>query len=120
MIILGIDNSKRIISEKQLGKLSELLNRNKPILILMHVPIMAEGNCNELTECGEYFQLNYKGADENNFKFVDMIKENADKIIAVCAGHLHFKNECEIVPGVIQYVSSQGIAGNINRYEIGE
>ena len=120
MTILAIDNSKREISALQLEKLSELLYEDKPILILMHVPIMTEENREILMECGAYFQLNYSGADEKNLQFIDLIKKNPEKIIVVCAGHLHFKNESEIVPGVMQYVSSQGIAGNINRYEIGE
>ena len=86
----------------------------------MHVPIMTNDNKELLTECGEYFQLNYDGADKNNFKFIEMIKNNAEKIIAVFAGHLHFKNTSQITSGVTQYVSSQGITGNLNRYEIGE
>ena len=120
MIIFAIDNSKREISEKQLDAFKSLLGEQKPVLVLMHVPIMTEGNREALTECGEYFQLNYSGADNKNLKFIELIKENPEKIIAVCAGHLHFKNESEITDGVMQYVSSQAIAGNLNRYEIGE
>jgi hypothetical protein len=36
------------------------------------------------------------------------------------AGHLHFLNTCELAPGFTQYVSSQGLLGNLNRYVIGE
>lgn len=120
MFIFAIDNSERIITREQIDTLLSLLNKNKHILIVMHVPIKTNGNEKALTECGEYFQLNYNGADKNNLEFIDIIKENSEKIIAVLAGHLHFKNTSEITSGVTQYVSSQGITGNLNRYEIGE
>lgn len=48
------------------------------------------------------------------------IKQNSEQIVAVLAGHLHFANNTEITEGVMQYVSTQGDLGNINRYEIGE
>lgn len=120
MFVFAINNSQRTITCEQIEKFLSLLNKDKPILIVMHVPIMTNDNKELLTECGEYFQLNYDGADKNNFKFIEMIKNNAEKIIAVFAGHLHFKNTSQITSGVTQYVSSQGITGNLNRYEIGE
>lgn len=120
VIIFGIDNSSRNITEEQNEQLKKALLGEKPLIIAMHVPIMTEGNKNELEKCGEYFQLNNKDATKEVFEFIETIKQNASKIIAVLAGHLHFANNSEITPGVTQYVSSQGILGNINRYEIGE
>jgi hypothetical protein len=40
--------------------------------------------------------------------------------VAVVAGHLHFLNTCQLAPEITQYVSSQGLLGNLNRYVIGE
>ena len=90
------------------------------MILVLHIPIMAEDNRELLLSCGEYFRLNHSEADEETLKFIDLVQHNTDQIAAVLAGHLHFHNECEIAPGLIQYVSSQGILGNINRYEIGE
>lgn len=120
MVILGFDNSKRIITKEQIAALREALLENKPILITMHIPIMTEGNRELLQRCGEYYQLNHEGCPEENLEFIDIIRKNADKIIAVTCGHLHFANESEICPGVMQYVSSQGLIGSISFYDIGE
>ena len=119
LLIIGFDNSARRITPQQNAELKKALNTGKPLLIAMHVPIMTEDNRELLLECGEYFRLNHKDATPEVFEFIDIIKQNKEQIVAVLAGHLHFRNNTEIAKGVTQYVSSQGALGNINRYEIG-
>ncbi len=120
LVILGLDDSSRNIASCQIKKLKELLEGEKPIIIAMHIPIMTEGNKEKLEKCGEYFYINYPQCPEENIEFIKLIKENADKIICVLAGHLHFTDNTEIAPNLLQYVSSQGIMGNLNKYIIGE
>ena len=119
LLMVGIDNADRSITALQNARLRELLSTGKPMILAMHVPIMTEGNRNLLADCGEYFQLNHTGADRETLEFANILRENAGQILAVLAGHLHFGNVSEIAPGLKQYVSSQGILGNVNRYEIG-
>lgn len=119
MVILGLDDSQRAVNAGQLETLKRLLRGEKPLLILMHVPFSTPENRAILEECGEYFRLDHPQAGPEAEVFRELIRENAHKIVAVMAGHLHFGNVSELVPGVTQYVSSQGILGNINRYEIG-
>lgn len=118
-VIFGMDNSLRQVTAEQNRQLKELLLQGKPLVIAMHVPIMTEENREQLLECGEYFQLNHEHAPEEVQQFIEIIRQNPSRIIAVLAGHLHFANNTEITAGVTQYVSSQGVLGNINRYEIG-
>ena len=118
-VIFGIDNSLRQVTAEQNEQLKDVLLQGKPLIIAMHVPIMTEDNKEQLLECGEYFQLNHANAPEEVHDFIEIIQQNASRIIAVFAGHLHFANNTEITAGVTQYVSSQGVLGNINRYEIG-
>lgn len=120
LIILGFDNSRREITREQNARLREILELGKPVILAMHVPIMTDGNRDILFSCGEYFRLNHPDATPETLEFIELLKCSAPQIIAVLAGHLHFPNDSEIVPGLTQYVSSQGILGNINRYEIGE
>ena len=120
MVILALDDSQRQVSASQLDVLRQLLTGEKPILIAMHVPFSTPENRALLEKCGEYFQLDHPRAGPEAEEFRELIRENADKIVALMAGHLHFGNVSQLVPGVTQYVSSQGILGNINRYEIGE
>lgn len=120
MVIVGLDNHQRRITREQIDALSGIVSEGKPIIIVMHVPIMNDENRELLTKCGVYFQLNYDGCPEENLEFIDFIKENGKKIIAVLTGHLHFGNVSRISAEVTQYGSSQGITGNINKYIIGE
>lgn len=120
LLIVGIDNSCRQVTEAQNEQLRRLLSLGKPILLIMHVPVMTADNRNILLPCGDYFRLNHPDATEDTLSFIELLKANAGKIAAVLAGHLHFHNESEIAPGLPQFVTSQGVLGNINRYEIGE
>ncbi len=120
IMIVGFDDSTGKISQYQLEQFKNLLNLNKHLIITLHIPIMTEENAERLIKCGEYFRLNNESATAEVYEFIDLIKQNSDKIVAVLAGHLHFKNNSEIMPGLMQYVSTQGLLGNINRYEIGE
>lgn len=120
LIILGIDDSKREITEKQYDALVTALESKKKVIVAMHIPIMVEGNENVLKGAGEYFRLNYKDCPELNHKFIELIRSSADKIAAVLCGHLHFANNTPLSDGLVQYVSTQGITGNINKYIIGE
>lgn len=119
MIIIGFENSRREVTKEQNECLLDLFKAGKPVIIAMHVPVMTEENAPLLKESGEYFQLNYDGASETTLEFIDILKQHSEQIIAVFAGHLHYPNVSEIAPGLTQYVSTQGILGNINRFEIG-
>ncbi|MBE7043093.1 MAG: hypothetical protein E7399_06315 [Ruminococcaceae bacterium] len=119
LIVVGVNNSNRLISSEQNNKLLEILKMGKPVVILMHIPVLTAENEATLRECGEYFYINYDGAPKENFEFVEILKENAQTILGVFAGHLHFGNVSVIAPGLMQYVSSQGILGICNRYVIG-
>lgn len=119
LIIAGFDDASRVITAEQLDALQSLLAQPKPLIIALHIPIQVSDNAPH-RHCDDYFRLNYEGAPAENLAFIDLICQNAGKIAAVLAGHLHFLNACELAPGIPQYVSSQGILGNINRYYIGE
>ena len=119
LILVGFDNSLREITEEQNECLLKVLQKSKPVIVAMHVPVMTEENAHLLKESGEYFRLNHDGASETTLTFIEILKRHAAQIIAVFAGHLHYPNVSEIALGLTQYVSTQGILGNINRYEIG-
>lgn len=120
LLLIGLDDSCRSITKGQTRQFLTALSQGKPVIVVLHIPIMTEGNRDLLLDCGDYFRLNHPEADEDTLEFIDLLRQNSSRIAAVLAGHLHFRNESEIAPGLIQYVSSQGILGNVNRYEIGE
>lgn len=120
IIICGVDNSRGEITPAQIQAIKNLLSGGKPVIVAMHIPIMTEDNKSVLEKCEEYYILNRKGASKEVYEFIDLIKQNTDKIIAVLAGHLHFASNGKIASSLTQYVVSQGLLGHINRYEIGD
>ncbi len=120
LVIIGLDNSQRRISDLQLKAIEGFIAEGKPIIIVMHVPIMTSENYDRLMKSGVYFQLNYEGCPKENLEFIELIKRNGRSIVAVLAGHLHFSDISKISDEVTQYVTSQGVTGNIHKYVIGE
>ena len=112
------DKYKELNPEKYREDVDKIISQGKTPAG-MHIPIMVPGNREILEPCGEYFRLNHSEADEETLAFIELVKSHPGKILAVLSGHLHFRCNCDLVPGIPQYVSSQGILGNINRYEIG-
>lgn len=120
IIISAFDDSERFITLDQIQALKSLLTGDKPVIIVIHVPIVTKGNEERMRNSGVYYQLNYDGCPEENLEFIKIIKENADNVAAVLAGHLHYADISEVAPGVTQYVTAQGITGSMNKYIIGE
>ena len=116
---IAIDDSKKEIDDTIIEGIKRELSLGKPIVIAMHTPFIFEGT-REFSLCGEYFRLNYTGAPEKINEFLELLRENDDKIIAVLAGHIHCKSESRITENLTQYTASQGILCNVNRYVIGE
>ena len=120
LIIVGIDDSQRQVTAAQTARLLEVLALGKPVIVTLHVPIMTADNESILLNCGDYFRLNHPEATEETLAFIDTLRQNDKQIVAVLAGHLHFHIESQITPDLPQFVNSQSVLGNINRYEIGE
>lgn len=120
LVLLGFNNSERKITVEQNEFLEAELKNAENVIIAMHIPMASDENAEIFSKISDYFKINYDGAPKENFRFCEIIKQNSKKIAAVLAGHTHFMSAEEIAPDVMQYISSQGITGHINRYEIGE
>ena len=118
--IICVDNSQRIVTPEQNNALDYELSSGKKAIVVIHVPVMCEQNEKKLKPSGVYFQFNYEGCPEENLEFIKIIEKHAQNVIAVLAGHLHFSNYALLPGNVPQFVSSQAIVGNINRYVIGD
>jgi hypothetical protein len=118
--ILGFNNEDRTISKFQLDFLKEELQKDKKVIITMHVPILCESNREKVESLGEYFRLNNSDSTAETLEFIDTINKNSDKILMVTCGHLHFNYESSLDSKIPQIISSQGITGSINKYIIGD
>lgn len=120
LLVLGFDDSARVITPEQLAALREALAGEKPVVLLLHIPFAVPENEAMLRGCGEYFRLNHDDCPAENLEFIRLIKEHPHRIVAVLAGHLHFHHTCPVAGDLTQYVSSQGMCGHLNKYTIGE
>ena len=118
--ILAFDDAERHITRAQLDTLEAALREGKPLILVIHVPVMTPGNEEKLRAESPYFRLNYDDCPAENLEFIELIRRYPEPVAAVLAGHLHFADLSEIAPGVPQYVSAQGIVGSMNRYIVGE
>lgn len=120
LLVLGFDDSARVITPEQLAALDRALAGDKPLLILLHIPFAVPENEAMLRGCGEYFRLNHDDCPAENLAFIQRIVDHPHRIVAVLAGHLHFAHTCPVNGALTQYVSSQGMCGHCHRYIIGE
>ena len=84
----------------------------------MHTPIKTEDTAEIFKEVGDYYALNHNNQTKETKEFIELLKQNDDKIILVLAGHLHFKTVGHITNKLCQITASQNLTGNIFRYEI--
>lgn len=119
LLVLGFDDSQRVITREQLAALDAALAGDKPVLVLLHIPFAVAENEAMLRGCGEYFRLNHDDCPAENLEFIRRITENPHRVVAVLAGHLHFHHTCPVNGPLTQYVSSQGMCGHLNKYIIG-
>lgn len=119
LFIVGLDNSSREILPEQLEKLEEIFTKRKPVLLVMHVPMMTKSNHELLkARCGPYFVLNHECCSKTTEKFCTLLQSGKTPVEAILAGHLHFENVSEFAHGKYQFVASQGLIGFLNEFTL--
>ena len=118
LCLVGIDNSLKRVTKSQAEAVKDILKINKPVILVMHTPIKTEDTAEIFKEVGDYYALNHNQQTKSTKEFIELLKQNDDKIILVLAGHLHFKTVGHITNKLCQITASQNLTGNIFRYEI--
>ena len=116
-IIVSIDDSKKTIKERQLNALQEVLKRNKPILLTMHIPLLTKNNAQEMKQYDSYYVINYANTDEVTLNFLNLVV-TSPLIKAVFCGHTHGASMTYIAKDKPQYCSSSGLIGYVNNITI--
>ena len=112
-----MDDSRKTVSDADLGALQTLCDEKIPLIILCHIPLSTP-NCKALckekmTHMDDYFYLDSASEDECGRAFVELCM-NSDAVKAVVCGHVHGYYEMEITPGKPQIIGSQGMAGAVD------
>ena len=109
--LLAVDNNVQI-SDSQLALLKEQIKGGKKLLLVEHKPLLlGEFGESQLDRIGAYFFIGTERDNESTKKYVNLIKENSHRFIAVLCGHIHFANEQKITENLMQITTSSGLIG---------
>jgi len=121
LLIVGIDNSLMEIQESQLAFLQELSAKNKPILLLMHAPMLTDSIVEPVRKrWGEnadgYFLIDKETDTPVTRRFYSFVRSAESNVAAVFAGHIHISHSGEFAPGRMQYTSATAPLGICRKY----
>lgn len=119
-LIVGMDNGDKKIQAEQLAFLEAQFAKDKPILLLIHIPLYTEAIVGPVkAKWGEngcdYFTLGQPQDTELSRKFCQAVKRPDNHIAAIFAGHIHLAHEGEFSPGRMQYTSAPTFQGSIRK-----
>ena len=112
--ILSLDNSLKSVSIESLSRFKEELKDNKPIIVVMHIPISTQFNKEEMNKLDQYFIINEEDCDMITKEFIDLLVNN-DNVKAILTGHLHGFSKTYYAPGKLQVSASSGLIGMVNK-----
>ena len=109
--LIAIDNNKQI-TDSQLAFLKEQIASDKKLLLVEHKPLLL-GEFGEmlLDKIGSYFFMGVENDTEKTKEYVNLIKQNSHRFIAVLCGHIHFAREYKITEDLMQISTSSGLIG---------
>ena len=119
-VIAGVDNGDKQIQQEQLDALETVCTKGKPVLVLIHIPIMTDAILDPVRQkWGEngpdYFLLGQESDTALSRQFCRMLADPALPIAAVFAGHIHLSHTGEIIPGRMQYTSAPTFEGVLRK-----
>lgn len=121
LIIVGIDNNTSNVSEETVTAFGEILKKEKPVIVMMHVPVKPEKDESLSVMSKEIFADReliwgkdcYYYPDANTLALINMIKDENSPVQLLVCGHLHFTWDGEIAPGKRQHVFDAAFKKNI-------
>lgn len=102
-----LDDSDLKIIPEQIEFLKSLKQYNKPVILVIHIPLITEGlepSCMKIW--GTSFMLGTYDDTDLTKEAVSIIKADDSPIIAILAGHLHYENTSEFKKGHYQYCNA--------------
>lgn len=118
--IAGVDNGDKCIRTEELEQMQKLLAEEKPMLLLMHMPMLTSAIEEPVKQKwgedgGRYFLIGEPYDPENTRAFCDLLCQPKASVAAIFAGHIHLSHDGEFAPGKMQHVSAPSFEGTIRR-----
>ena len=117
-IVAAIDNSSDVVTDDTVNKFLSLYEKNKPIILLLHVPFHADTLAPDVMKTwgGRNITMGpgAMGSDWGSvIRLYNAVCVAEDTpVVAVFTGHIHFNHEDVFPNGVPQYVTSTGYTGD--------
>jgi Icc-related predicted phosphoesterase len=121
LIILAINDSENAISEEAVNKIKKILDKQKPTIVMLHVPIGTEYiSAEALRIRNQLYTIGTGGVTptESTQKALDMILSDKYQVFYVLAGHVHFSIQDNLNEKIVEYVTAPAFAGEFNVIKI--
>ena len=116
-VIVAVDNSDNQIAPECIEEYKEILQKGKPVIVMLHVPLLTQS---VLTKAREVWSNgvvlgggNFGGIypDEVSTEFINLTTAKDSPVVAVLAGHVHFYDRDMINDNIVQLVGDAGYKG---------
>lgn len=116
-IVVAVDNSSNQIAPEALEGYKQILQKGKPVVVLLHVPLLTQS---VLTKAKEVWSSavvlgggNYGGIYPNDIstEFINVTTAEDSPVVAVLAGHVHYYDRDMVNDNIVQIVGDAGFKG---------
>lgn len=125
-LVLGISDSTSQLTESMLQEIRQAFALGKPVILVQHVPL----DFGEDEPLKEYSRENWDGrvllwGDDGNYRaddvtqeYLDLLQDSGCPVVAVLAGHLHFRHEGMLNDRIRQYLFYPAYSGEVALFTI--
>lgn len=126
LLVITVDNSSGQVRPEALETYEKLLQTDKPVIVMLHVPLMTQsvlGRAREVWDSPVVLGAgNYGGIypNEESTRFVELTTAKDSPVELVLAGHVHFYDK-DYISGdkdILQIVGDAGFHGSAVRLHI--
>lgn len=120
-LIVGVSNNTSCLTEEALAHLKEAFAQGKPVILVQHVPLdslLEEGLRQKSQEVWQgrsllWGQDGIYEPDAVTQEFLDMVYAPDSPVVAVLAGHLHFRYETALNEQITEFIFNPAYAGEV-------
>ena len=130
--LIAIDNSNYHTTPEQLDFLRQQLATDRPCLLFIHIPIAIPSLIPAVVEVwkepivmgadgwSEEGKKKWRVADNNESTLAcrQLLIEEAQNLVGIFCGHVHFPHADEVHPGCMQYVTKPGFEGGYREIKL--
>lgn len=119
--VVAVDNSKDQINPDAIEGFRRVVEDEKPVIVILHVPLFADSlKGDTVTYWKSPILLGEGGIKPNQVsrEFLNLVEADNSPVMAVIAGHIHFRHKDRLKNGIMQYVTGTAIEGDCTMFTI--